>query len=46
MSSQGYILIDEFREKLKECGVVYVEDLYEKVRGAKKPTGSGQADQV
>jgi 5S rRNA maturation endonuclease (ribonuclease M5) len=41
LSSQGYILIDEFREKLKEFGVICVEDLYEKVRGAKKPAGSG-----
>jgi len=41
LCSQGYILIDEFREKLKEYGVICVEDLYEKVRGAKKPAGSG-----
>ncbi len=36
LSSQGYILKTEYRDKLRKLGVIYVEDLYEKVRGVEK----------
>ncbi|WP_448587576.1 toprim domain-containing protein [Thermocrinis sp.] len=41
LSSQGYILKSEYRDKLREFGVIYVEDLYEKVRSLEKFAGSG-----
>ncbi|WP_448584138.1 toprim domain-containing protein [Thermocrinis sp.] len=41
LSSQGYILKSEYRDKLRQCGVIYVEDLYEKVRSLEKPAGAG-----
>ncbi len=31
---EGYILIEGYREKLKDYGITYVEDIYEKVRGS------------
>lgn len=32
---EGYILIEEFRNRLKDLGIIHVEDLYEEVRGSK-----------
>jgi len=33
LGSQGYILIEEFREELRAMGILYVEDIYgEKLR--------------
>ncbi|WP_079653665.1 toprim domain-containing protein [Thermocrinis minervae] len=42
LSSQGYILIEEFRERLGELGLTYVEDLYEQ-RGQNKTFGYGSS---
>ncbi|MFN3813140.1 MAG: toprim domain-containing protein [Aquificaceae bacterium] len=34
LSPQGYILIEEFRERLGYIGILFVEELYEKVRSS------------
>ncbi len=31
LSREGYILIEDYREKLKEFGITCVEDIYEKI---------------
>jgi len=41
LSSQGYILKSEYREKLRRLGVMHVEDLYEKVRTSDELADSG-----
>ncbi len=41
LSSQGYILIEEFRERLRHTDILFVEELYEKVRDSGYGSGSG-----
>ncbi len=41
LSREGYILIEEFREKLRQMGIMHVEELYEEVRGSKQCPTAG-----
>lgn len=41
LSREGYILIDRYRDKLKELGITYVEDVYEKIRGSEHRLATG-----
>ncbi|MGB9873822.1 MAG: toprim domain-containing protein [Hydrogenobacter sp.] len=41
LSTQGYILIEDFRDKMRELDILFVEELYEKVRGAHRGPGAG-----
>ena len=40
LSSQGYILIENFRDRMRELDILFVEELYEKVRGAHSGSGA------
>ena len=46
LSREGYILIERFRDALKELGIMYVEELYEEVGCSKHTSFTGQADKV
>jgi len=42
LASQGYILIEDFRERMREMDILFVEELYEKVRSAHSGSTAGQ----
>ncbi|WP_340690628.1 toprim domain-containing protein [Hydrogenobacter thermophilus] len=46
LSTQGYILIEDFRERMRGLNLLFVEELYEKVRDADSYFGTGQAHKV
>mgnify|MGYP001773029379 CR=1 FL=1 len=46
LSTQGYILIEDFRERMRGLNLLFVEELYEKVRDADSYSGTGQAHKV
>ncbi|GBC88595.1 MAG: toprim domain-containing protein [Hydrogenobacter thermophilus] len=46
LSTQGYILIEDFRERMRGLNLLFVEELYEKVRDADGYSGTGQAHKV
>jgi 5S rRNA maturation endonuclease (ribonuclease M5) len=46
LAREGYILIEEFREDLRNTGINFVEELYGKGCGAERPSGSGQDDKA
>ncbi|MFN3598342.1 MAG: toprim domain-containing protein [Aquificaceae bacterium] len=46
LGSQGYILIEEFREELRKIGILYVEDIDGKKWRANRLDGTGQDNKV
>ncbi len=46
LSSQGYILIEDFRDTMRELNLLFVEELYEKVRGVDSGSGTRQIDKT
>lgn len=43
LEKQGYILIEDFREELRNKGILYVEDIDGEICSPNCPTGAGQA---
>jgi len=46
LTSQGYILIEDFREELKELGILFVEDIYGEGSSLKCTPRTGQVDKA
>lgn len=46
LSREGYILIETYREKLRDFGITCVEDIYEKVRGFEDSSDARQTHKI
>lgn len=46
LASQGYILIEDFREELKELGILFVEDIYGEGSSLKRTPHTGQVNKA